>query len=68
MSTLAYGWVERCSDVAGCGRVLYKISVLHHFASIFTFTVYCLMNYDEHVVCLNECMFAFAMYMKDYAS
>ena len=19
MSTLAYGWVERCSDVAGCG-------------------------------------------------
>ena len=27
ISTLAYGWVERCSDVAGCGRViLQKIS------------------------------------------
>ena len=24
MSTLAYGWVERCNDVAGCGQVLHQ--------------------------------------------
>ena len=30
--------------------------------------LYLLINeYDEHLVCLNEWMFAFAMYMKDYA-
>ena len=26
MSTLAYGWVERCSDIAGCGILYQKIS------------------------------------------
>ena len=31
--------------------------------------LYLLINeYDEHVVCLNECMFSFAMYMKDFTS
>ena len=34
MSTLAYGWVERCSDVAGCGQVLHKkISAAGYFIS-----------------------------------
>ena len=28
MSTLAYGWVERCSDVASCGPASLKISIL----------------------------------------
>ena len=36
MSTLAYGWVERCSDLAGCGQVLNNISVLVHFSSAIT--------------------------------
>ena len=26
------------------------------------------MNYDEHVECLKECMFASAVYVNDYAS
>ena len=26
MSTLAYGWVERCSNIAGCGILHQKIS------------------------------------------
>ena len=24
ISTLAYGWVERCSDIAGCGTTLFR--------------------------------------------
>ena len=28
MSTLAYGWVECCSDVASCGSASFKISIL----------------------------------------
>ena len=28
MSALAYGWVERCSDVASCGPTYFKISIL----------------------------------------
>ena len=51
-STLAYGWVEHCSDIAGCGEassqdkyfLVYLIS-----ATVFA----CLMNY-EHVECLND--------------
>ena len=27
-STLAYGWVERCSDIASCGPTSFKISIL----------------------------------------
>ena len=46
MSTLAYGWVERCSDVAGCGTLHQKIStaVISPLQCI-----YCFMNHDEHV-------------------
>ena len=38
-STLAYGWVERCSDVAGCGRRFHKISDLVHYTSATLFSV-----------------------------
>ena len=27
-STLAHGWVERCSDIAGCEELRLKISIL----------------------------------------
>ena len=46
MSTLAYGWVERCSNVAGCGTSSYNISNLVYFTSAILFTV---NDYDEHV-------------------
>ena len=45
-SMLAYGWVEHCSDVAGCGTSSYKISNLVYFTSAILFTV---NDYDEHV-------------------
>ena len=54
-STLAYGWVERCSDVAGCGRVLHKISNLVNFTSVIIFFV---NECDEHVEFLYERMFS----------
>ena len=65
MSTLAYGWVERCNDVAGCGTSSIRLV----FLTMSSLHLYLLVNeYDEHVVCLNECIFASTMYMKDYAS
>ena len=45
-STLAYGWVERCSDIAGCGTSSYKISNLIYLTSAILFTI---DDYDEHV-------------------
>ena len=48
MSTLAYVWVERCSDVVGCGIIHQKISNLGCF--VFAIYIYCIMNYDEHVL------------------
>ena len=45
-STLAYGWVERYSDIAGCGTNSYKISNLVYFTYATLFTV---NDYDEHV-------------------
>ena len=42
MSTLAYGWVERCSDVAGCGWILHqKISAVVYFISVIYTDVKC---------------------------
>ena len=38
-STLAYGWVECCSDIAGCGELHSKISILAYFISAIVFTV-----------------------------
>ena len=46
-STLAYGWVERCSDVAGCGRSFHKISDLAHFTSATLLFVNC---YDMNML------------------
>ena len=52
-SMLAYGWVERCSDVAGCGMNLHKISDLVHFTSA---TIIFVNVDDEHVnACMSEC-------------
>ena len=45
-SMIAYGWVERCSDVASCRMSSYKISNLVYFASAILFSV---NDYDEHV-------------------
>ena len=45
-STLAYGWVEHCSDVAGCRTSSYKISNIVYFTSAILFIV---DDYDEHV-------------------
>ena len=42
------GWNVAATQLVA-GRDIYTISVLVHFASAFTFTVYCLMNHDEHV-------------------
>ena len=58
------GWNVAAMQLVA-GQVLYEISILVHFASTFTLLI---NEYDEHVVCLNERMFASAMYMKDYAS
>ena len=46
MSTLAYGWVERCSDVAVHGILHQKISTA--IISSLQLTYY-FMNHDEHV-------------------
>jgi len=42
MSTLAYGWVERCSGVAGCELILHqKISTAGYFISVIYIDVKC---------------------------
>ena len=54
MSTVAYGWVEHCSDVAVCGILHQKLST----AVISSLQlIYCFMNRDEHV---NAGMYTFA--------
>ena len=55
MSTLAYGWVERCSDIAGCGTssVQDKCSFLHNCSQLYFLHCNCLMECDEHVAVLN---------------
>ena len=37
MSTLDYGWVERCSDVVGCRMSSCQMSILDYFVSAFIF-------------------------------
>ena len=45
MSTLAYGWVERCSDVTGCEILHQKISVAGYFISaIISIVLWIMMN------------------------
>ena len=58
------GWNVAATQLVA-GRVLYKISNLVYFTSAIIITV---NEYNEHVAFLIECMFASAMYMKDYAS
>ena len=51
-SMRAYGWVECCSDVAGCGAsssLKDKYSWLSHLCSY----IYYFMRNDEHVECWN---------------
>ena len=62
---MAYGWVERCSDVASCGTVLIRLVFL-----LIRLCVYIIveMDYNEHVEYLNECRFSSTMSMNVYAS
>ena len=53
MSALTYGWVEFCSDVAGCGTRLFQDK---YFLCVIYANVFCLMNCDEHVECFDECI------------
>ena len=54
MSTLTYGLVERCNDIASCRQLLFKISISCVFTSA---TIFVLMNYDEHDEQFDECIF-----------
>ena len=49
-STLAYGWVERCSDIASCREA----SSQDKYSCIQLFNCICFVNYHEHVKCLNR--------------
>ena len=50
MSTLAYGWVERCNDVASCR----KASSSDKYSCAFNlYNCICFINYYEHDECLN---------------
>ena len=53
-STRAYGWVERCSDVAGCG--VNSSSKISSTAISCLQLIYYFINYDEHVKCWNVCV------------
>ena len=57
--------MESCSDVAGCGIFLYKISNLVHFTSAMLITV---NDYDEHVECLYDCMLLLLCMINNYVS
>ena len=54
MSALAYGWVEFCNDVVGCGKSFFQDK---YFLCAISATVSCLMNCDEHVECFEECIY-----------
>ena len=49
-STLAYGWVERCNNIASCGEA----SLEDKYLCVNLCIRICLMKYDEHVNVLNE--------------
>ena len=50
MSTLAYGWVKHCSNVALSGQYSFKI-IISCVKSLYLYLIY---KYDEHVNVLNE--------------
>ena len=74
MSMLAYGWVERCSDVAGCGILHQKICVAGYFIyAIITIVLWIMMNmlnagnvyvllplYIDVIGIMNPCMLDYA--------
>ena len=74
MSTLAYGWVEHCSDVAGCGILHQKISAAGYFISaIISNVLWIMMNmlnagnvyvllplYIDVIGIMNPCMLDYA--------
>ena len=50
------GWNVAATQLVA-GQVLYKISNPVHFTFAITFTVYCLMDHDEHVDAgMNVCL------------
>ena len=50
-STLAYGWVERCSDIAGCRTSFFQDK---YYCLCLTLQLYFLVNDHEHVNFLNK--------------
>ena len=78
MSTLAYGWVERYNNIAICGKAFSQDK--YFLVYLISANVFVLMNYYEHVECLNEmyllplnitcimhmCMFLFPMHLFIY--
>ena len=53
MSTLTYGWVEHCSEVAGCRTSFFQDK---YFLCLISAIVFCLMTRDEHFECFDECI------------
>ena len=74
MSMRAYGWVERCSDVAGCGILHQKISAAGYFIfAIISIVLWIMMNmlndgnvyvllmlYIDVIGIMNSCMLDYA--------
>ena len=58
MSTLAYGWVEHCSEVAGCGILHQKISDAGYFISAIISIV--LPLYIDVLGIMNPCVMDYA--------
>ena len=62
MSALAYGWVEHCNDIAGCGTRLFQDK---YSGLCLTLQLYFLINDHEHVSCLNKMNVACFMSMNN---
>ena len=63
-STLAYGWVECCSDIAGCGTSSYKISNLVYFTPAIILLLMNMVNMLNE--CLYECMLLLVCMINNY--
>ena len=61
MSTMAYGWVERCSDVVGCGPTYFKTSILVYFVPIIVFAYELLWTWR-----ILEEILLFLLYINEY--
>ena len=49
MRTLAYRWVERCSDIASCGATPFQ----DKYFLMLIMQCICFMNYYEHIECVE---------------